>query len=138
MEVVAAGVLGDVAVGEDVGEGEELAEGAADGVGGLVGMAFAGGGHERDGGGSGGEVKMTEAAFVDGDDGFEGAALELGAEGFVAHGLAGFAVEHIDGEGLGGGLGDGLARLTRRLFGEHCKIQGSLHSGGKGRRLRSR
>ena len=94
-------------MGEDVGDGEELAEGTADLVGGLLGMAFARGCNERDGGGAGWDLKLADALLVDGDGGFYGAALELGAEGIVAHGFAGAAVQHVDGKG-GSGLRSGL------------------------------
>jgi carboxypeptidase C (cathepsin A) len=87
---------------EDVLNGNELSVGTADGVGRLVGVfAFFGGADERDGRGAGRYDEVTDALLVDGDDGVAGAALEFDVDGFVAHGLAGSAVEHPDGDGLG-------------------------------------
>ena len=137
VEVGVAGVLWDEAVGQDVGDGEELAEGAADFVGGLLGMAFAWGRDERDGGGVGWDFEMADALLVDGDDGFDGAALELGAEGGVAHGLAGAAVQHVDGKdgsGLWGGLGDaGCAEDAGCV--EKEQSEGNGRGGASGRLL---
>lgn len=79
VELVAAGVFRDEAVGEEGGDGEELAEGAADGVGGLVGVVFAGDGDEGDGGGGGGELELGEALLVGGEGEYVGGALELDA-----------------------------------------------------------
>jgi hypothetical protein len=39
--------------------------------------------------------------LVDGDDGVAGGALEFGVDEFTVDGLAGFCVDHADGDGLG-------------------------------------
>jgi len=88
-------------VGEDVLDGEEFAEGAADRVGGGVGVFFVGG-DEGDSGGSGGKNEVADALLVDGDDGVAGGALEFGVDETAVDGLAGFCVDHADGDGLGG------------------------------------
>ena len=88
---------------EDVLNGEEFSEGAADGVGGDVGVLFVGG-DERDGGGAGRQGEVSDALLVDCDDDVAGDALEFGVDEFAVDGLAGFGVDHADGDGLGEGV----------------------------------